>query len=604
MQYVEYIQTDGYCWFDTNIVPDITTKVEMAFTPTSQRNYPWLVFLGAQNIDDSADTFQIRRNDKSNRFEPKVDSTYVNVNYTQDTRYEVSLDKDTFVMNGNSYSIGATSMDTCNYTLFISAVHNPSWSSDSDGSGVPYRAGAAKFEEIKIYKNNVLVADLKPAIDNGNIGFYDSVQQAFRAKLGTGTPTAGPVLSSIVISPESKTFSSDGGNVQVSIQTQNSWVANPTDGSWYTISPTGGTGDSAVTISVPSYTGNTAREDTISFVDTNTTDEMVFTLKQKKYTTGQPFYLGGDEITEIYLGDDTINEAYLGEDLVFSTGPFEGLKVSPKSVKFSSGSLTSSIKVKSSEQWTMTTPAWISASPSTGDTGETIVTLTATAQTATTIDTIDIDSANYSLSISASYYTWEELDYIQNGVANGTKTTDFSINLGYTPTTATTVEITLTIPNFDGNTILSTDYTTPNSGMWWRFFTFQSGKYFFDCPNDSSARVNVSATFSTKSTLKMWMDSTKIYLQNGEGTPASGSLPSTPNFVGPLKLWTINYTLGRVLDCIQGTKIYGIKIYEGQTLAMDLKPAKVGNDVGLFDTIGGNLYQNSGNGTLLYGELS
>lgn len=403
MQYVEYIQTDGYCWFDTNIVPDITTKVEMAFTPTSQRNYPWLGFIGAQNRDDSADTFQIRRNDKSNRFEPKVDSAYINVNYSQDTRYEVSLDKDTFVMNGNSYSIGASSMDTCNYTLYISAIHNPSWSSDSDGSGVPYRAGAAKYEEIKIYKNNVLVADLKPAIDNGNIGFYDSVAQAFRTKLGTGTPTAGPVLSSIVISPESKTFSSDGGSVQVSIQTENSWVSNPTDGSWYTISPTGGTGDSAVTISVPSYTGNTAREDTISFVDTNTTDEMVFTLKQKKYTTGQPFYLGGDEITEIYLGDDTISEAYLGEDLVFSTGPFEGLRVSPKSISFSDNSLSASVKIKSTEQWSLTTPAWISASVSTGDTGETIVTITATTQTAATSGSIVVTSANYSASTSVDF---------------------------------------------------------------------------------------------------------------------------------------------------------------------------------------------------------
>lgn len=106
----------------------------------------------------------------------------------------------------------------------------------------------------------------------------------------------------------------------------------------------------------------------------------------------------------MYLGDDSISEAYLGEDLVFSTGPFEGLKVTPKSLSFNSfNASTANIKIKSSEAWSMTVPAWITASTLTGDTGETIVSLTATTQTATTTGSIVVASANYSASASCFF---------------------------------------------------------------------------------------------------------------------------------------------------------------------------------------------------------
>lgn len=114
-------------------------------------------------------------------------------------------------------------------------------------------------------------------------------------------------------------------------------------------------------------------------------------------------YLGNDEILEIYLGEDAISEAYLGDVLVFSTGPFEGLKAIPSSISFNSGSLVKTLKVKSSESWTMTVPAWVTASTLTGDTGDTIVSLTATTQTATTIGSIVVSSANYSASASCNY---------------------------------------------------------------------------------------------------------------------------------------------------------------------------------------------------------
>lgn len=402
MQYIEYVQTDGACWFDTGIIPDLSTKVELALTPITQRNYPWLVFIGAQNNDDSSDTFQIRRNNRNNNFEPKVDSQYTNVDYTQDTRYELSLDKDNFVVNGDSYSIGATSMDACNYTLFISAVHNPIWETGGNGSGVPYRASSAKFEEIKIYKNNVLVGDFRPANNNGSIGFYDTISQTFKANLGTGTPVAGPSLSSIIATASKTSLAATGETINISVSCENAWTSTQT-GEWLTLSSTGDTGGTTITATAPSYSGATARETTITFLDTTTNDTAVITIKQKKYTSGQPVYLGGNEVTELYLGETAIAEAYLGENLVYSSGPFQGLKISPRSISFNPESLTANLKIKSSESWAITLPAWVGASSTSGNSGETTITLTATAQTANTSGSIVVTSSTYTASGAVSY---------------------------------------------------------------------------------------------------------------------------------------------------------------------------------------------------------
>ena len=129
-------------------------------------------------------------------------------------------------------------------------------------------------------------------------------------------------------------------------------------------------------------------------------------------TGGQPFYFGTDEISEIYLGADSISEAYLGEDLVFASGPFMGLIISPTEFVFNSDSLTAELEIQSSESWSITTPAWISASSSTGDSGTTAITLTATAQSASTSGAIVVTTANYSESASAKYavYEWMWVD--------------------------------------------------------------------------------------------------------------------------------------------------------------------------------------------------
>lgn len=318
MQYVEYIQTDGYCWFDTGIIPNINTRVEVdKITPIQEGgSYCCEGYVGAQNRDDSFDTFQIRQQGTytENKMWLRVGGTQISPPMTALTWTNVSLDKDNFTANGETFNVGATRYDTCNYTLYISAIHNPQWNNSTER----YRASASQIGRVKVYQSGVLVGDFVPAIDdNNNIGYYDEVSQTFKANLGTGTPVAGPLLSSINAFASKTVLAATGETINIVVNCENAWEVS--GNTWLTLSSTGDTSGTIITATAPSYTGTTARTDTLTFTDSVTGDEAEITIKQKKYTSGQPFYLGADEINEIYLGIDTITEAYLGDVLVFSS---------------------------------------------------------------------------------------------------------------------------------------------------------------------------------------------------------------------------------------------------------------------------------------------
>lgn len=322
MQYIEYLTTDAKCWFDTGIIPDFNTKIEVSIIPLSwssadipEKN--WNGFIGAQNNDDAPSTFQIRNYNNQTQWSARVGNGNGNVraNYTRGTQYTLTLDKDYFTVDGRQYGTGASSMDTCNYSLFISAINN----SETSSAWALRRAAAATFYYVKVWKNDVLVGEFLPAINNGSIGFYDTVSQSFKANLGTGTPVAGPILSSIIVEASKTTLAAAGDTSNITITCDNAWAVS--GNTFLTLSSTGDTGSTAITATAPSYSGATARTDTLTFTDSVTGDEVEVSIKQKKYTSGQPFYLGADEIAEIYLGADSIAEAYLGEDLVFSSSP-------------------------------------------------------------------------------------------------------------------------------------------------------------------------------------------------------------------------------------------------------------------------------------------
>lgn len=415
MQYVEYIQTDGYCWFDTGIIPSIDTKVEIVNLWPGVKAGDWPVYFGKSDTDWTDCTYTFKSNnagtDFDSRFGDQSKDSYCS--FTVDSNYNVVFDATGVTINNTLYAWASTpNLTPDSHTLWIAAENNDITGGDWDR----HRASIAKFGEIKVWENNVLIGDFKPAVDNNNVGFYDEVSQSFKANLGTGTPVAGPSLSSINVSASKSVLASSGDTISIEVSTENVWSVS--GATWLTLSSTGDTSGATITATAPDNNTGSARTETLVFTDSVTNDTAELVIKQKKFSLGQPFYLGTDEITEMFLGLDGILEAYLGDVLVFSSGPFMGLKLIPSSVDFHPESLSATTNVKSSEPWQITNNlSWITASPTSGDSGETIVSFVSDELSALTSGSVVFESASYSASLNTTFNTVQFVDAVRMSTA-------------------------------------------------------------------------------------------------------------------------------------------------------------------------------------------
>lgn len=419
MTYIEYLQNgavfdgtrSGGWTIPLNYHPSTTNDVKMV---VKAENFGWDGFLFVGSVEGEGNFFRFFSYEEGYVvFDCPADS---------DARIEVSVvsGPNEFEMGADSYGNYYLTNLTTQVTHTGTSMHNRSFQGDfyvyDDGNGGSTFEGQ-KIYYIEIYENGVKVKDYRPVIDNYNeVCFYETIGGTYH-RCGK-TLTAGPSLSSISVSPSKTVIANTGDTISIEVMTENAWTISSTSGNWLTFSSTGDTSGATITATAPSYSGATNREEWITFTDTDTTDEVVLRLMQKKVQVGQPLYLGGNEITELFLGLDGINEAYLGDVLVFSSGPFMGLKVRPTEVSFNSSSLSGETTVKASEPWSITSaPAWVTYSPSTGDSGETIVTFTTTALTAATTGTVEFVSANYSASVVTAYREVEFIEGVRSSTA-------------------------------------------------------------------------------------------------------------------------------------------------------------------------------------------
>jgi hypothetical protein len=173
--------------------------------------------------------------------------------------------------------------------------------------------------KVKFYENGVLTAVYTPYLDdNGVAGYYDENNQTMIYSIQNAW-VAGPIASSINVTPSKTSLAATGETISIEVDTENAWTLSTSGDSFLTFSSTGDTSGATITATAPSYSGSTPREVYITFTDTTTSDTAILKIKQRKYSAGQPFYLGGDEVGECYIGDGAVSEAYLGDVLVFSS---------------------------------------------------------------------------------------------------------------------------------------------------------------------------------------------------------------------------------------------------------------------------------------------
>lgn len=225
----------------------------------------------------------------------------------------------------------------------------------------------------------------------------------------------------------------------------------------------------------------------------------------------QPFYLGNNEVTSAYLGNTALTEAYLGEHLVYSAGPFMGLKVNPKALAFNQYSLSALLKIKASEPWTMTLPAWITADATTGTSGETYVTLETTAQQAATSSTITITSANYSATVEVNYDTFEQVKSIYNAGM---------VNLGFMTGGILNWTFNGQLTGTDGTLIIGGSGGIETSDYRW----FYTGSAYFDMGSARITALSPGITLNTDITINCGYFFMKINGTKWE----SGAEPTSP----------------------------------------------------------------------------
>lgn len=111
--------------------------------------------------------------------------------------------------------------------------------------------------------------------------------------------------------------------------------------------------------------------------------------------------MGQEPFESLYLGTDEVRIMFLGEKPIYApySAPFSGLQMTSASSIGWSGD-TTSLSIKSSEDWTLAFPAgntWLSASTMSGTSGTSTVTLTAIENpTSSRTATITATTANYS----------------------------------------------------------------------------------------------------------------------------------------------------------------------------------------------------------------
>lgn len=276
--------------------------------------------------------------------------------------------------------------------------------------------------------------------------------------------------------------------------------------------------------------------------------------------------LGNDEILECYIGSDAITEAYLGEDLVYSSGPFQGITISPKTISFNSGSLLKTCKVKASESWTMTVPAWLTASTLTGDTGETVVSLSTTAMTAATSGTIEVVSTNYTASTLVKYNVVE--------FVNGIKASQMSPNgnlmldTGIQPNTTTSGNVTGNLYYHNDGVMIGIENAPDNNDF--RLF-HPAGNIYMDVGNQ---RCYKTIYFTEGTPSQVDIDFGNCYFVEKINNKSA----SVQSYGGTLPSGTIKIDLA----CMS---VGEIKFWTDGNLVFDGKAAKIGTVYGLYDVV-------------------
>lgn len=597
MKKLEYIEFGIPCYFDTGLYADPDTEVETWFSVVSF-NQNWNCFFGAQQMDDSQDTYQVRRYSNTNRFSVRIcdsDPTVTNT-FTLGEMYHILFNKTGFTVNDVLWAtMSPTTNYTTYYTMYVGAVHNDTGA---------FRPTASKWGEFIVRQSGVVVGDFIPVLDeNDEPCFYDNVSQTYKYNLGSGDFIPGPVATTIWTEPSSISFDYTGGSESVMVySTDGNWEANTQNlPSWLTVSPTTGANGDSLTISAAPITSSGQQSRSGFFNISNQEDAAQITYSQKG--TGdlifRNFIMFNDRgLNKEYLETHNIMKMFYNGREVFRRVSFiPTLSVDTNALTFRKTGGTETVGIASNTTWSASTSAsWLTIT--TAATG-----ISVTAADYSTGET----ERNATILVSASngdFIVSETINVVQK-VAPYTELawiSDSNDGLSWNHSNCIIIPIVLsqnssirlkyeeksvgTANNTDrliGYTWQDTDiHGSPISdNADWRGF----GSNYYDV---GSSRRYISNNYSNYSDLTFG----NVYVYNNVGQVyiLSGSAQT---------IYTEAYCHVD-MDCI---KVKGVNIYDGNTEVFHGVPAMDGDgNIGLWDEVSDTLIYNP-DLTMTYGEI-
>ena len=183
---IEYIQSSGTQYINSNFIPKATTRTIMKAEPTAWS--AWSAFFGTRNESSpTASQAYIAAIPTATSYR----SDYFGSSLTAETPTVIqitNIDKNKNICSFNNIMITNTS-STVNTTanMFLLALNDV---------GTAKYFLSAKLYSCQIYDGNTLVRDFIPVKTTANIyGLWDKVNKVFYKNAGTGTFTGGPAVT-------------------------------------------------------------------------------------------------------------------------------------------------------------------------------------------------------------------------------------------------------------------------------------------------------------------------------------------------------------------------------------------------------------------------
>lgn len=184
---VEYIESTGTQYIDTNFIPNQDTRIKVKIMTKDISGVTNKTVFGSRESPNSKNYSLTMGNGSQNSWWTGYGTSNIGTNSyaLRDTLYEIEKNKNVTILNGSVLATNQSQTFTCSSNLYLFCM---------DQRGPTFYSNIELYY-CKIWENGVLVRNMIPCKNPSNVaGMYDTVNKVFYTNAGSGSFNAGPVV--------------------------------------------------------------------------------------------------------------------------------------------------------------------------------------------------------------------------------------------------------------------------------------------------------------------------------------------------------------------------------------------------------------------------